>query len=162
MREVHRHVGHRALHGLHEPDVFVAGVGLAKVTVVGEVGRKQSVQGGPVGGQDGAGDAEGNVHIGVLSFAHALSLLNACNGCQVQRLSRRYDFAMLAEPPPARLDELPPALTDHIGFLGVVLGQRSQQIVRAGPGPLDVRPVQFDYLACLASTGPLPSEHSPI
>ena len=63
---------------------------------------------------------------------------------------------MLAEPPPARLDELPPALTDHIGFLGVVLGQRSQQLFERALAPLDVRPVQFDYLACLASTGPLP------
>lgn len=63
---------------------------------------------------------------------------------------------MLAEPPPARLDELPPALTDHIGFLGVVLGQRSQQLFEEALAPLDVRPVQFDYLACLASAGPLP------
>ncbi len=63
---------------------------------------------------------------------------------------------MNGEPPPTHLAELPADLTDHVPFLGVVLGQRSQQLFEAAMAPLGLRPVHYDYLACLRTKGPLP------
>lgn len=51
--------------------------------------------------------------------------------------------------------ELPTALTGHAGFLGVVMGQRSQERFEVAMATLDLRPVHFDYLASLAESGPL-------
>ena len=56
-------------------------------------------------------------------------------------------------PPPERLPELPSALTDHVGYLSVVMGQRSQGLFEAAMAPLGLRPVLYDYLAALADAG---------
>jgi DNA-binding MarR family transcriptional regulator len=55
--------------------------------------------------------------------------------------------------PPARLPELPPALTGHVGYLSVVMGQRSQGLFEAAMEPLELRPLLYDYLAALAEDG---------
>jgi len=65
-----------------------------------------------------------------------------------------YDLSMEPQRPPERLPELPPALITHVGYLSVVLGQRSQALFEAAMEPLDLRPVLFDYLAALSDDGP--------
>ena len=50
---------------------------------------------------------------------------------------------------------LPQALTEHIGYLGVLLGQRAQRDFEVAIAPLDLVPGQYDYLATLAAHGPL-------
>ena len=60
---------------------------------------------------------------------------------------------MEAQAPPQRLIELPPALTQHVGYLSVVMGQRSQSLFEEAMEPLDLRPILYDYLAALADSG---------
>ena len=55
--------------------------------------------------------------------------------------------------PPERLPELPSALTQHVGYLSVVMGQHSQELFETAMEPLGLRPVLFDYLAVLATDG---------
>jgi DNA-binding MarR family transcriptional regulator len=61
--------------------------------------------------------------------------------------------AMERTDPLARLPELPPTLTTHVGYLSVVIGQRSQGLFEAAMEPLGLRPVLYDYLAALAEDG---------
>lgn len=51
--------------------------------------------------------------------------------------------------------ELPRALTDHVGYLGVLLGQRAQAAFEQAIAVHDLVPGQYDYLAVLAELGPL-------
>jgi DNA-binding MarR family transcriptional regulator len=51
--------------------------------------------------------------------------------------------------------ELPEALTGHAGYLGVVMGQRSQERFEVAMATLDLRPVHYDFLASLGENGPL-------
>lgn len=51
--------------------------------------------------------------------------------------------------------DLPAALTEHLGYLGVVLGQRAQSAFERAIAPHDLVPAQYDYLAVLADLGPL-------
>jgi MarR family transcriptional regulator, lower aerobic nicotinate degradation pathway regulator len=57
----------------------------------------------------------------------------------------------MAFSPPLRL---PLALTTHIGYLGVLLGQRAQRDFEAAIAPLGLVPAQYDYLATLVEHGP--------
>lgn len=50
--------------------------------------------------------------------------------------------------------QLPTALTSHIGYLGILVGQRTQRDFEAAIAPLDLVPAQYDYLATLAEHGP--------
>jgi MarR family transcriptional regulator, lower aerobic nicotinate degradation pathway regulator len=50
---------------------------------------------------------------------------------------------------------LPTALTGHAGYLGVVMGQRSQEKFEVAMATLDLRPVHYDVLATLAERGPM-------
>ncbi len=50
---------------------------------------------------------------------------------------------------------LPTALTGHAGYLGVVMGQRSQERFEVAMATLDLRPVHYDVLASLAERGPM-------
>jgi DNA-binding MarR family transcriptional regulator len=65
-----------------------------------------------------------------------------------------YASAMESPRPPERLPDLPPALTTHVGYLSVVMGQRSQGLFEDAMEPLGLRPILFDYLAALADGGP--------
>ena len=49
---------------------------------------------------------------------------------------------------------LPAALTDHAGYLAVLLGQRARRAFEAAIATLDLRPMQYDYLATVADHGP--------
>jgi DNA-binding MarR family transcriptional regulator len=62
-----------------------------------------------------------------------------------------YDADMTSRDAPA----LPLALTEHVGYLSVVMGQRSQARFELAMAKLDLRPVHFDYLATLAGAGPM-------
>jgi DNA-binding MarR family transcriptional regulator len=64
-----------------------------------------------------------------------------------------YADRMDAQVPPQRLAELPDALTHHVGYLSVVMGQRSQALFEAAMEPLGLRPILYDYLAALADSG---------
>ncbi len=57
---------------------------------------------------------------------------------------------MEAPEPPTLLDELPVALTEHVGYLGIVLGQRSQRLFEHTIASLELRPIHYDYLECLS------------
>jgi DNA-binding MarR family transcriptional regulator len=50
---------------------------------------------------------------------------------------------------------LPTALTDHVGYLSVVMGQRSQERFERAMATLELRPVHYDFLAVLAESGPM-------
>lgn len=62
---------------------------------------------------------------------------------------------MNASTPPTDGPKLPEALTGHVGYLGVVLGQRSQARFEEAMARLGIRPVHYDYLATLAEGGPM-------
>ena len=49
---------------------------------------------------------------------------------------------------------LPAALTEHIGYLGVLVGQRAQREFEEAIDPLELTPALYDYLATLAEHGP--------
>ena len=49
---------------------------------------------------------------------------------------------------------LPSALTQHVGYLSVVMGQLSQGRFEEAMATLDLRPVHYDYLVTLAEAGP--------
>ncbi len=49
--------------------------------------------------------------------------------------------------------QLPTALTSHIGYLGILVGQRTQREFETAIAPLDLVPAQYDYLATLAEHG---------
>jgi len=50
--------------------------------------------------------------------------------------------------------DLPSALTEHAGYLAVVMGQMSQAKFEVAMASLDLRPVHYDYLATLGEAGP--------
>ena len=54
---------------------------------------------------------------------------------------------------------LPDALTNHAGYLSVVMGQRSQDRFETAMASLDLKPIHFDFLATLSENGPT-AEHS--
>jgi len=51
--------------------------------------------------------------------------------------------------------QLPEALTGHAGYLSVVMGQRSQDRFETAIAQLELRPIQYDYLATLSASGPM-------
>lgn len=50
---------------------------------------------------------------------------------------------------------LPAALTEHIGYLGVLVGQRAQREFEKAIAALELTPALYDYLATLAEHGPV-------
>ncbi|MDQ1308011.1 MAG: hypothetical protein QG671_3845 [Actinomycetota bacterium] len=49
--------------------------------------------------------------------------------------------------------QLPVALTGHVGYLAVVMGQRSQARFEVAMEAFELRPVHYDYLASLGEHG---------
>jgi len=54
---------------------------------------------------------------------------------------------------------LPAALTEHVGYLAVLLGQRAQADFEAAIEPLGLVPGHYDYLATLREHGPTSQRH---
>ena len=50
---------------------------------------------------------------------------------------------------------LPQVLTQHAGYLAVLMGQRAQAAFETALQPLDLVPQQFDYLATVLEGGPV-------
>jgi hypothetical protein len=68
MGELHLHVRHGALHGLHEADVLVAVVRLAEIAVVLEVRCEEGVEPWPVAVQDRLRHAECDLDVVIRGF----------------------------------------------------------------------------------------------
>ena len=60
---------------------------------------------------------------------------------------------MTLHPAPTQASALPEALAAHVGYLGVVLGQRSQAAFEEAIEALSLKPIHYDYLATLAELG---------
>jgi DNA-binding MarR family transcriptional regulator len=70
-------------------------------------------------------------------------------------LGLRYSGPVTSQPPVQTGPKLAAALTGHVGYLAIRVGQRAQHLFETAIADLDLRPPHYDFLATVVEQGPL-------